>query len=379
MPSSTLSARFLLTEDRVLEHPVLTLDSAGLIESIHSDPSAPHQNDTLTAASLEIHTHGALGHDVMSASLSEMGEVQRYFARHGVAHYLPTTVTDSIENTLRALDKLATLIESPTPQEQATPVGIHLEGPFLSHARRGVHPAHELQQPTLELFRRFWEASRGHIQLMTLAPELPGALELLDSTRALGLRVTLGHSNATFAETEAAIAHGAASVTHTFNAMRALDHREPGILGAALTNPNLYADLIADGVHVAPAAVRLWWNAKRNARAILITDSMSATGMPDGAYSLGGLNVTVRGNRAALTDAPETLAGSVLTLDAAIENLQRFTDASLAEATAAASHTPAAMLGRPELTALRAGAPAHLNRYDAQGRRTQSYLFGRLL
>ena len=157
--------------------------------------------------------------------------------------------------------------------------------------------------------------------MLTLAPEMPGALDLIRHASAAGVRVSLGHTNATDAETEAAIAAGAVSATHTFNAMRPLDHRDPGVLGVVLDQQELFADLICDGIHVAPAAVRLWFRMKGSDRAILITDAMSATGMPDGAYMLGSFAVTVKDGRCSLTEHPETLAGSVLTLDRAVQHL----------------------------------------------------------
>jgi N-acetylglucosamine-6-phosphate deacetylase len=205
-------------------------------------------------------------------------------------------------------------------------------------------------------------------------------LDLIRHAISLGARVSLGHSNALAAETLAAIDAGAISATHTFNAMRALDHREPGILGIALDDDRLFAEIICDGIHVAPPLVRLWLKAKGLDRAILVTDAMSATGMPDGEYRLAGLSVQVANGRALLSSdlaqGKQTLAGSVLTLDYGVANLQRFTGASLAHAARMASHNPAAMLGRPELTRIHAGDAANLNRFDAASRLTATYIRG---
>ncbi len=193
---------------------------------------------------------------------------------------------------------------------------------------------------------------------------------------ASGVKVSLGHTDATYAEAQAAIAAGATSATHTFNAMRPLDHREPGILAAVLDSPHSFAELICDGIHVAPAAVRLWLRLKGD-HAILVTDAMSATGLPDGPATLAGLPVTVANGRATLTDSPETLAGSVLTLDRAVANLQAFTACSLAEAVRAASSQPAAMLGLawPPIP----GQPANFNQFSAAGKLEATYLNGRLV
>jgi N-acetylglucosamine-6-phosphate deacetylase len=391
--TQTITARHLITDIGSVEFAVITITPEGTIGEIYSDPRALHNDHTtLTAAFLDIHTHGAMGHDVMSASAEDLSEMQRFLASRGVAHYLPTTVTASIDDTLRALESLADAIETAPRDGEAQPIGIHLEGPFLSHAKRGVHPPALLQPPSIELFDRFRAAARGHIRLMTIAPEpnatvpsepwplKPGpstAIELIVHAAAVGVKISLGHSNATAADTLAAIHAGATSATHTFNAMRPLDHREPGILGIVLDDDRLFAELICDGVHVAPTLVRLWLRAKSDARAILVTDAMSAAGMPDGDYTLAGLPVIVANGKAILRDAPETLAGSVLTMDRAVANLQAFAHAPLSVATRLASHNPAAMLGVPELTRLAPGSVANLNRFDEQGRLIATYIRGR--
>jgi len=392
--TKTITARHLITDIGTVEFAVLSVPPDGLIGEIYSDPKALHDDTTtLTAALLDVHTHGAMGHDVMRASPADLAELQRFLATRGVAHYLPTTVTASVDTTLRALESLANAIERAPTDNEARPIGIHLEGPFLSHAKRGMHPPAELQPPSIELFDRFNAAARGHVKLVTIAPEpnaakpSPGpsngaspALDLIRHATAFGVRISLGHTNANAADSLAAIAAGATSATHTFNAMRPLDHREPGILGTVLTDDRLYAELICDGVHVAPTLVRLWLRAKGRDRAILVTDAMEAAGMPDGDYTLGESAVTVINGRVLLKEdlarGKDTLAGSILTLDKAVSNLQAFTHASLADATRLASHNPAAMLGQPELTRLAPGSPANLNRFDVEGHLIATYLRG---
>lgn len=401
--SHILTARLLLTGSNSIEFPVLTVADDGTIGEINTDPrSLANETDILTAGFLDIHNHGAKGIDVMNCCLREFREMQTFLSRHGVAHYLPTTVTAPVDFTLRALGAMADAIEAPEREDEARPIGIHIEGPFLSHLKRGMHPAAYLQPPSIELFEKFQEAARGHILLMTIAPEpnaipskTPGenqelsnfsfrqssAIELIQYANERGVRCSIGHTNATAAETVAAIEAGAASATHTFNAMRPLDHREPGVLGTVLDDERLFADLICDGVHVAPPLVRLWLKAKGTARGILITDSLSATGMPDGNYIAGDSSVQVFGDRALVAEdlaaGKETLAGSVLTLDRAVANLRQFTGCSLAEASRLASHNPAVMLGRPELTSLTPGSAATLNRFDSNGRLIATYLRGR--
>ena len=396
MMARTITARRLYTDIGSVEFPVLTVDEAGRIADISSDPKALVGNsDVLTAAFFDVHTHGAMGHDVMQASAAELGEMQRFLAERGVGHYLPTTVTAPVDVTLRALESLANAIESEVREGEAQAVGIHLEGPFLSHARRGVHPPRDLQPPSVELFERFQQAARGHIALVTIAPE-PGAaepnvppagfaastaLELIAYASERGVRVSLGHTDATAVQALAGIDAGAVSATHTFNAMRPLGHREPGATGVVLDEGRLFAELICDGIHVEPMVVRLWLKAKGVERAILVTDAMSAAGMPDGDYRLGEFMVAVAHGKAQLREdldaGRETLAGSVLTMDRAVANVQEFTRVGLADAVRLASHNPATMLGRAEMTRVATGSVANLNRFDAKGRLVGTILRGR--
>jgi N-acetylglucosamine-6-phosphate deacetylase len=203
---------------------------------------------------------------------------------------------------------------------------------------------------------------------------LPGANELAAHATARGVRVSLGHSNATAEATRATIAAGAVSATHTFNAMRPLDHREPGILGTVLTTDSLFAELICDGVHTAPELVKLWWRAKGPERAILVTDAMSATGMPDGEYYLGGFAVQVAHGRAT---AGGVLSGSVLTLDKALTNFLSFTGAPLAQALRLLTSNPAAMTGLgAQAGLLKVGQPASLVALDGAGKLLASFVYG---
>jgi N-acetylglucosamine-6-phosphate deacetylase len=227
------------------------------------------------------------------------------------------------------------------------------------------------------------QAARGHIRLMTIAPETPGALELIQHAATRGIHVSVGHSDATAEQTRAAIAAGASSATHTFNAMRRLDHREPGIAGVVLDSDFLYAELICDGIHVTPEFVRMWLRAKGEDRAILVTDGISATGMPDGNYMLGELEVSVHDGRCLLAkdlaSGVETLAGSVLTMDRAVANLREFTGTSLATAVRLASRNPAQMLGLAKLSAIAVGQPANFNVFSADGILRQTLLRGRVV
>ena len=329
---------------------------------------------TLGPAFFDVHIHGAAGHDVMEATPDALDTMGTFLASRGTSAYLATTVTASLDATLRALDGLANEIAKLPQPGRARPLGIHLEGPFLSHEKRGVQPAEHLLAPSIATFDRMVEAAHGHVRLITVAPELPGAVELVAHATSRGVRVSLGHSNAIAAEARAAIAAGAVSATHTFNAMRALDHQEPGILGIVLTTDELYSELICDGIHSKPEIVRLWWRCKGSERAILVTDAMSAAGMPDGEYQLGGFPVQVKDGRAT---ARGVLAGSVLTLDRALANFVRFTGATIAQGLRLLSTNPAAMVGLAHRAGtLAPGKAANVVAIDAEGKLVGSIMGG---
>jgi N-acetylglucosamine-6-phosphate deacetylase len=378
---STVTARHLLTATKIVEQPLLAFED-GRILSIASrdEKESPHvtydfENAMLTPGLLDIHMHGARGCDVMDGTVESLGAIGGFLARHGVTGYLATTVTASMQFTLRALDRIAAYIESGPADQQARIRGIHIEGPFLSHAKRGMHPAEYLVAPTPNVLNSLWEASRGKIVLMTIAPEVPGAIETMARAIELGIRCSIGHSDARAAEALAGIKAGAVSATHTFNAMRPLNHRDPGILGIVLDRDDLYAELICDGVHVAPELVRLWFKAKGPDRAILITDALQAAGMPDGVYTLGETRVHVQNGRCVTDDG--VLAGSVLTLDEAVRRMRAFTGLDLATAVRLAWRNPHRMLGLEDEFGV--GSEATLNVYGEDGNLRATFLRGKLL
>lgn len=367
------------------QNPLILIED-GRIHSITSRDSSElpararvldYPGATIGPSFFDVHFHGAAGHDVMEATSPALDKIGRFLASRGTAAYLATTVTASLDATLRALDGLANEIAKLPEPGRARPLGIHLEGPFLSHEKRGVQPAEHLLPPSTATFDRLVDAGRGHVRLITIAPELPGAPELTKHATSRGVRVSIGHSNATAAETRAAIAAGAVSATHTFNAMRPLDHREPGILGTVLASDELYAELICDGIHTEPEIVRLWWKAKGSRRGILITDAMSAAGMPDGEYQLGGFAVEVKDGRAM---ARGVLAGSVLTQDRALSNFVRFTGAGVDAGLRLLSRNPATMTGLDHRAgSIAQGRAANLVAVDSQGKLVASMIAGALV
>jgi N-acetylglucosamine-6-phosphate deacetylase len=379
---TVVTAEKLWDGERLHQRPLVLIED-GQIGSIGSRDSAEvpggarildFPGATLAPAFFDVHIHGAAGHDVMEATPQALDTMGKFLALRGTGSYLATTVTAPLDATLRALTGLAQLMSRPATPGHARPIGIHLEGPFLSHEKRGVQPAEHLLAPDIGTFDRMFDAAEGHVRLMTLSPELPGATELAAHATARGVRVSVGHSNATAAETRAAIAAGAVSATHTFNAMRALDHREPGILGTVLTSDALYAELICDGIHTEPEIVQLWWKAKGLERAILVTDAMSAAGMPDGEYQLGGFAVQVANGRAM---ARGVLAGSVLTLDRALANFVKFTGATVEEGLRLLTANPAAMTGLGDYSGtITVGRTANLVAVDPEGQLIASIVGG---
>jgi N-acetylglucosamine-6-phosphate deacetylase len=346
-----LTAAACVTPQRFLDDPLLLVED-GVIAWVgrRAEAEPPKGARTvdfpgavLAPGFLDVHIHGGAGHDVMSCDAAGFAALENHLARHGVTSYLSTTVTAPVDDTLHALDRLATAIElaekAPIGELRAQPIGIHLEGPFLSHERRGVHPPEHLQAPSIDLFRRFWEAARGRIRIMTLAPELPGAGELIREAVGRGVCVSLGHSDAGYEAAETAIDAGARHATHTFNAMRPLDHRDPGMIAAVLNDARVCAEIIVDGIHVAPPMVELFLRAKGADGALLVSDAISATGMGDGRWRLGSFEVEVHGG--ICHGGEGKLAGSVLTLDRAVQNVMAFAHWELQDAVRLATLNPA--------------------------------------
>ena len=363
-----LTASALLTPRECIEQPLLLLDGGKIVEvtsrAVRELPRGCRSFDfpgaVLAPAYLDIHIHGGVGHDVMEPSSEGLNRFETSLARHGVAAYLPTTVTAPEENILRALEWLANSIENPREDVAgvcARPLGIHLEGPFLSHTRRGVHPPEYLLPPTLSRFDRYWQAARGHIKIMTIAPEIEGAMELLAEASRRGVCCSLGHSDADLETARAAIRAGARHATHTFNAMPPLDHRHPGLVGAILTDQHVTAEIIADGIHVDPAIVQLFLQVKGQDTAVLITDAISATGMPEGRYRLGSFEVELKGEECT---SEGKLAGSVLHLDQAVRNAMQFAGWKLQETVQLASANPATVIREKQKGVVAAGADADI-------------------
>jgi N-acetylglucosamine-6-phosphate deacetylase len=315
---------------------------------------------------LDVHIHGAGGHDVMEGTGAALRAITRKVSEHGTTSLVATTVTASTDETLRAVEGIASYIgmQHQTDEPRAEILGIHFEGPFISKERRGVHPSQWIQLPSADTLSRFLKAAAGNARILTIAPEVLGAAPCIDAAREAGLVVSIGHTNATYEQARAAMARGARSATHVYNAMRPFSHRDPGVIGAVLTSPDINAELIADGVHVEEAAMRLLLMAKGAAHVTLVSDGLSATGMPDGKYTLGGFEVTVSGG--VCRNAEGTLAGSTLTLDRALRNIVAL-GTPLPDAVRMLTLNPATLLGIEfKKGSLRAGADADVLLLDEE-------------
>src|SRR3984957_391481 len=297
---------------------------------------------TVVPGFVDVHIHGAGGHDVMEATPAALDCITSTVARYGTTSILATTVTASVDETCRSLQGIAEYIRTHEKRENVEPnvepnvvpgvepqnaapaapdlaaeiLGIHLEGPFISKARRGVHPPDAIARPSVEILEKFRAASDGLIRIITLAPEIPGALDLIRYAVSHGIVAAIGHTDANFEQTQAAIQAGARHSVHFYNAMRPFSHRDPGVIGAILTEPDVTAEVIADGIHVAGPAIQVLLGTKGFDTVLLASDATAASGMPDGNFRLGNFEVIVKDG--VCRNAEGKLAGSTLTLDRAL-------------------------------------------------------------
>jgi N-acetylglucosamine-6-phosphate deacetylase len=309
---------------------------------------------------IDVHVHGAVGHDTMDADPAALAAMARFFARHGVTSFLATTMTASRTATHAATAAVAAYLHAPTAAG-ARVLGVHLEGPFISPRFPGAQLPDAIRAPDVAEFTALVEA--GPVRMITLAPEMRGAEAVIAAARAHGIVAVTGHTAATYDECEAAIRQGVSQATHTYNAMTGLHHRQPGTLGSVLTNDAVFAQLIADNIHVHPAAMQVLARCKGVERTVLITDAMRAAGLPPGRYELGGQAVTLANGACRLDDG--TLAGSVLTLEKGLANFLAATGLTPAQGWPAASRTPAASLGLDDLGRMAVGRMADLVVVDA--------------
>ncbi|MBW7477014.1 N-acetylglucosamine-6-phosphate deacetylase [Paenibacillus oenotherae] len=349
----------IVAEDAIIEGSLMIED--GLIVSItqgedsSSLPAKEADNVTIVDGKggwllpgfIDLHVHGGYGADFMDAAHEAYDTITSFHASKGTTTMLATTVTASPEAIEAVIDATASYIEASMPY--ASLAGVHVEGPFISERWPGAQNPAYITAPRLDWLQRWNREKPGIVKLLTLAPEKEGALPLVSWLAEHGIIAACGHTDALYEEIEAAVDAGLSHAVHTFNAMRGLHHREPGTAGAVLTDDRIYAELIADGHHVHPAAIRLLAASKPGDKLILITDAMSAAGLGDGQYDLGGLTVDVQSGVARLSEGG-SLAGSTLTMLDAVRNMMAYTGLNLMQVSRMASANPAARLGLQQLT-----------------------------
>lgn len=291
---------------------------------------------------IDIHIHGVNGADVMDATAEALETMSAALPKEGTTSFLATTMTQSQAAIEHALINSGNYIEKQQSSGKAEILGIHLEGPYVNKAKAGAQPVEFIVDSSIEQFKKWNNLAKQSIKIVTLAPEQPGGMEMVKYLNENGIIASIGHSDATYEEVTQAIEAGAKHVTHLFNQMRGLHHREPGVVGAALLRDELTAEIIADGVHVRPEMVKLAFQQKGKKELILITDAMRAKCLKNGVYDLGGQAVTVEDGKAVLHDG--TLAGSILKLGHAMKNMMDFTRCTLEDTIQMASVNPAKQL-----------------------------------
>lgn len=367
-PGKIIQGGGLLVQDG----KIAALGEAGSLKPTRSVRIVDASDLILAPGYIDLQINGAFGLD-FTETPAAMYEAAAGLPAFGVTAFLPTIITSPPEQVQAALK--AWRHKPARGFQGAVPLGLHLEGPMINPRKKGAHNPAFIRTPSQELIEG-WTAPRG-VRLVTLAPELAGAAEVTRELRRRGIVVSAGHTVASYEQGIQALQSGIASGTHLFNAMPPLDHRGPGLAVALLQQPTAYAGLIADGVHVHPAMVALAWQAKKPDHLVLVSDAMAALGMQPGVYHLAGFDVTVDGATARLPDG--TLAGSLLTMDAAVRNLVAFTGCTLAQAAACVAANPARLLGLETKGWLAPGMDADLVLLSPEGNVLATLVMGRVV
>lgn len=320
------------------------------------------EGDWVSLGGIDLQINGALGlafPDLNPDHYWQLQEISKFLWQQGIDGFLPTIVTTSVENIQRSLATISQYQSSKYAQKYAQILGIHLEGPFLNPQKRGAHPEEHLLPLTLENVNRVLGDYASQVKIMTLAPELDATGAVIPYLKSSGITISLGHSLATATLAQRAFKQGATMVTHAFNAMPPLHHREPGLLGAAITNPNVYCGLIADGVHVSPIMMDILLRASHYEQGIfLVSDALAPLGLADGIYPWDTRQIEVRNGTARLPDG--TLSGTTLPLLAGAQNLVEWGLCGVEQAISLTTHSPRQAIG---LTTHYIGQPAHLLRW----------------
>jgi len=368
--------------DLLLQDGKITRIGAASLTAAGTEPAASMTAPTridikgrrLIPGFIDIHTHGAIGIDFNHASKDEVRKVASFFASQGVTSFLPCVMTD----TLATMKRQLIILSGGDLAGGAKLIGIHLEGPFLNPQYKGAMPEALLQACNFKVFKDLQKAASGKIRLITVSPELEGAIDFISQLSEAAVRVSLGHSGASYEETIAAINAGATSATHIMNAMKLLHMHDPAILTAVLES-DIYAEMICDGFHLHPPIIRLLLKTKGFNRMIAVSDSTMAAGLGDGKYKLGSNDIIVK-NGDALLASDGTRAGSTLTMIKTLQNLQNFSGASLEEISPLLSENPARMLGIYEQTgSIEEGKQADLAVLDSHSQLVMTIIDGKIV
>lgn len=343
----------VVTPYEVIEDGIVLVEDGRILAVGHAHQLEPQPDALIVEAKgklvlpglIDTHVHGSHGDDVMIDGAQGIRRISRALLRYGTTSYLPSTIAAEHEDLLGALEACFEAEETSEPAAEI--LGIHIEGPFINIAKKGAQPERGIREPDTSQALEYLRAAPGRVKIMTLAPELPGAMELVRLLLENGVIASLGHSEADYETALAAIEAGASHATHLYNAMPALHHRKPNLTTACLNEPGIRAEIIPDGIHVAPEMVRLAAKMKGRDGLILVTDAMAAVGCPDGIYPLGDSQVRVRGERCTLLDGT-TIASSLLTMNRAVGNAVAFTGMNLVDAAYTASLLPAKICGAGE-------------------------------
>lgn len=338
----------IITPCRIIKNGIIVIND-GLIEYVGEEKerglnsySNFYRGEYIVPGFIDIHCHGGNGYDTMDSTQDALEEISKFKAKNGCTGFLATTVTSSMKDTTKAL-KNVNGYKKKFPKEGAEILGIHLEGPFINAKQKGAQREDLIIPPSIERVKKFISEAGGIIKIVTYAPELDTDFKFTSFLNSKGIIPSVGHSFADYKIIISALKFGLKSSSHIFNQMKGIHHREPGTVGAILTEENLFAEIIADCVHVHPAIINLLIRAKGVDKIILITDAMRATGLQDGVYDLGGLEVMVKNNEARLESG--NLAGSTLTMNNSIKNMVRKIGINIEESVRMASLNPARLLG----------------------------------
>jgi len=338
----------IITPLKIIENGIIIIND-GVIEYIGEEEKrdlascdSVYKGEYIVPGFIDIHCHGGNGYDAMDSTYKALKEISRFKAKNGCTGFLATTVTSSMKDTVKALNNICEYSKQ-FPEEGAEILGVHLEGPFINAMQKGAQREDLIIPLSVEVMEEFIKESGGLIKIITYAPELDRDFKFTSFLNAKEIIPSVGHSFADYETIISAIRFGLKSSSHIFNQMKGIHHREPGTVGAILTQKNLFAEIIADCIHVHPAIINLLVKAKGADKTIIITDAMRAAGLQDGIYNLGGLKVIVKNSEARLESG--NLAGSTLTMNSAVKNMTEKMSISIEKSVRMASLNPAQLLG----------------------------------